>query len=75
MAVLHAKGALDLNRDYVHESAATGSLFRGRLVEKVKVGSIEAVVPEITGSAHITGVNHIITDPGDPLRHGFYTQV
>jgi len=75
MAVLHAKGALDLNRDYVHESAATGSLFRGRLVEKVKVGSIEAVVPEITGSAHITGVNHIITDSGDPLRHGFYTLV
>lgn len=72
MAVLHANGVLDLNKEYVHESAATGSLFRGRLVEKVKVGPIEAVVPEITGDAHITGVNHIIADPGDPLRHGFY---
>ena len=72
MAVLHAGGVLGLNREYVHESAATGGLFRGRLVEKVKVGSIEAVVPEITGRAHITGVNHIITDPDDPLRHGFY---
>ncbi len=72
MAVLHANGALDLNKEYVHESAPTGSLFRGRLVEKVKVGAIEAVVPEITGSAHITGVNHIVVDPGDPLRYGFY---
>ncbi len=72
MAVLHANGALDLNKEYVHESAPTGSLFHGRLVEKVKVGAIEAVVPEITGSAHITGVNHIVVDPGDPLRHGFY---
>lgn len=72
MAVLHAKGVLDLNKDYVHESAATGSLFCGRLVDKVNVGLIEAVVPEIRGSAHITGVNHIITDVGDPLRYGFY---
>ena len=72
MAVLHANGLLDLNKEYVHESAPTGSLFCGRLVEKVKVGAIEAVVTEITGSAHITGVNHIISDSGDPLRHGFY---
>ena len=72
MAMLHAKGMLDLNRDYVHESAATGSLFRGRLVKEVKVRLIDAVVLEITGSAHVTGVNHVIIDPDDPLRHGFY---
>jgi len=71
MAVLHAKGKLGLDEEHVHESATTGSLFRGRLVEEVKLGSFSAVVPEITGSAYITGINYIIIDPRDPLKHGF----
>lgn len=72
MAVLHAKGKLKLNEEYVHESGTTGSLFRSRLVEETKVGSIDAVVPEITGFAYITGINFIVIDPRDSLRHGFY---
>ncbi len=72
MAVLHAKGKLKLNEEYVHESGTTGSLFCSRLVEKTKVGSIDAVVPEITGFAYISGINHIIIDPRDSLGHGFY---
>jgi len=72
MAVLHAKGKLRLNEEYVHESGTTGSLFRGRLVEETKLGSIDAVVPEITGFAHISGINYIVMDPRDSLRHGFY---
>jgi proline racemase len=72
MAVLHAKGRLKLNEEYVHESGTTGSLFRSRLIEETKVGSIDAVVPEITGFAYITGVNHIVMDSRDPLTHGFY---
>ncbi|GAF92745.1 unnamed protein product, partial [marine sediment metagenome] len=51
MAVLHAKGKLKLNEEYVHESGTTGSLFGSRLVEETKVGPIDAVVPEITGFA------------------------
>jgi len=72
MAVLHAKGKLKLNEEYVHESGTTGSLFRSRLVEEVKLGSIDAVVPEITGFAYITGINYIVMDPRDSLTHGFY---
>ncbi len=72
MAVLYAKGKLKLNEEYVHESGTTGSLFRGRLVEETKVGSIDAVVPEITGNAYITGINFITIDPRDPLKYGFY---
>lgn len=74
MAVLHAKGKLKLNEEYVHESGTTGSLFRSRLVEETKVGSIDAVVPEITGFAYITGINFIVMDPRDSLRHGFYIE-
>jgi len=74
MAVLHAKGKLKLNEEYVHESGTTGSLFRSRLIEETKVGSIDAVVPEITGFTHITGINFLIIDPRDSLRHGFYIE-
>ena len=71
MAVLHAKGELGIDQTYVHESGTTGSLFSSRLVEKVKVGSYDAVIPELTGFAYITGINQIIMDPRDSLRHGF----
>jgi proline racemase len=71
MAVLYVRGVLKLGQDYVHESATTGSLFSSRLVEATRVGSFDAVVPEITGNAHITGINHIMIDPRDPLTHGF----
>jgi len=72
MAALYARGKLKLNEEYVHESGTTGSLFRGRLVEETKVGATNAVVPEITGFAHITGINFIVVDPRDPLKYGFY---
>ena len=71
MALLNARGELGLDQEYVHESIV-GTLFRGRLAETAKVGSIDAVVPEITGSAHISGVNYILFDPQDPVGYGFH---
>jgi len=66
MAVLFAKNKLSLNEDFVNESI-TGTIFRGRLIGKTKVGKYPAVIPEITGSACITGFNHIVLDPDDPF--------
>lgn len=66
MAVLFAKNKLGLNEEFVNESI-TGVVFRGRLLEETKVGEYQAVVPEVMGSAHVTGFNHIILDPDDPF--------
>jgi len=66
MAILFAKNKVGLNEDFVNESI-TGETFRGRLIDKTKVGKYPAVIPEITGSAYITGFNHIILDPDDPF--------
>jgi len=52
MAILHAKGKL--NEDFINESI-TGTMFRDRLVEGARVGEYKAVIPELTGSAYITG--------------------
>ena len=66
MAILFAKNKLGLNKDFINESI-TGTTFCGRLIEKTKVGDYPAVVPEVTGSAYITGFNHIVLDPDDPI--------
>jgi len=66
MAVLFARNKLGLNEDFVNEGI-TGTTFCGRLIEETRVGEYPAVVPEITGSAYITGFNHIILDPDDPF--------
>ncbi len=66
MAILFAKNKLGLNEDFVNESI-TGTTFQGRLIKKTKVGEYPAVVPEITGSAYITGFNHYVLDPDDPF--------
>lgn len=66
MAVLFAKNKLCLNEEFVNESI-TGAVFCGRLIEKTKVGEYPAVIPEITGSAYITGFNHIVLDSDDPF--------
>ena len=66
MATLYARNKLGLNENFMNESI-TGTAFQGRLIEEVKVGEYTAVVPEVTGSAYITGFNHIVVDPDDPL--------
>ena len=71
MAVLHAKGKLGLNEEFVHESII-GSLFYGKLIEETKVGPYPAVVPTITGSAYIMGIQQFVLDPRDPFPAGFH---
>ena len=70
VATLYAKGQLKLNEEFVHESI-TGSLFRAVATEKTKVGSCDAIIPEVTGSAHIIGISQLFIDPDDPLKDGF----
>jgi proline racemase len=70
LATLYAKGKLKLNEEFVHESII-GSIFRARVVEETRVGTLLAVVPEVTGRAHLIASNQFLIDPDDPHRHGF----
>ncbi len=70
-AALHyARGELRVGDSFVTESIL-GTCFECRIVETTRFGPYEAVVPEITGSAYITGRNELLIDPDDPLRRGF----
>jgi proline racemase len=70
MATLHARGELALGQEFVNESII-GSRFTGRLLEEVNVGSVPAVVPEVSGRAWITGMAQYLLDPTDPFPAGF----
>ena len=67
---LFAKGELGLNEPFVHESVI-GTQFRARIVEPAMVGPYKGGIPEVSGSAYVTGLLKLVIDPADPLRHGF----
>lgn len=69
LAVLHAKGALAEDEWYIAESVL-GTRFRARILSTQKLGGLVAVVPEIEGSAWITGLPTFVLDPDDPAVHG-----
>ena len=70
MAVLHATGRLGIGEDFRHEGIL-GTVFTGRLLETTTIGERAAVVPQITGSAWITGIADYVVDPTDPFPEGF----
>lgn len=70
IATLVAKGKLAMNTPFVYESILR-TKFIGKAIKKVKVKNYDAVIPQITGSAYITGFNQLVVDPKDPLRYGF----
>jgi len=70
MATLFAKGKLKEGQPFVYESII-GTMFKGRVVGTTKVGDFDAVIPEITGSAYITGFNTFVIDDDDPMKFGF----
>jgi len=70
-AALHyAKGEVRLNEPITIESIL-GSTMTVRAVEQTKFGAYDAVIPEVSGTAHFTGRNEFWFDPKDPLRNGF----
>lgn len=70
MTVIDAMGLVDDQRPFVQESII-GSTLSGRVAARTMVGEFPAIVPEIEGSAWITGEHTFILDPDDPIDEGF----
>jgi proline racemase len=70
MAIHHARGELNPGESMIIESII-GTTFRGSIVQTTKFGSYDAVIPEVEGTAYITGKSEFLLDPDDPLKHGF----
>jgi len=70
-AALHySRGEVGIGSPMVIESII-GTEFQVRIKEVTKFGPYSAVIPEVTGSASITGENKFYFDPDDPLKEGF----
>ena len=70
LAALYAHGQIGMNEPFVYESFI-GSKFTGIVKGETTVGNYKAIIPQITGSAYITGVATYVIDPDDPLKYGF----
>jgi proline racemase len=70
MAVLDAMGLLDDGRPFVQEGLV-GTTFSGRVTGRTQVGEYAAIVPEILGSAWITGEHTFVIHDDDPFRQGY----
>ena len=70
MAALFSKGKLAKDEFFVYESIIN-TKFTGKILETYEKNNIKYVIPQITASAYITGVNQLLVDPTDPLKYGF----
>lgn len=70
LAIHHARGELALNEMMTVESIIA-TAFSGRVVETTTVGDLAAIIPEVSGTAYITGKHEFLIDPNDPLASGF----
>jgi len=70
IAIEKARNAIDMN-EFITIESITGSTFIGSLVREEKFGPFKAVIPQVEGTAFVTGANTFLIDPKDPMRNGF----
>ncbi|MGH2644205.1 MAG: 4-hydroxyproline epimerase, partial [Chitinophagaceae bacterium] len=71
MAQWYAKGKLEKEQEFIHESFI-GSKFIGRIEEETMIDNKPAIIPSIEGWARIYGYNTITVDEeDDPYALGF----
>ena len=70
MAVLRARGALDVGETFIGRSIL-GSRFECRIEAEVTVKDTPAIVPSISGGAWITGIHQHLLEPTDPWPTGY----
>jgi proline racemase len=70
MAVLKAMGLLAENAAFVNEGLI-GTLLKGRVTGSAAAGEHDAILPEIEGTAFITGEHAFIVEDDDPQGAGF----
>ncbi len=70
LAYLYKNSKISLGEEFVYESI-TGSMFRGIVTKETEVDGRKAIIPQITGSAYVTGLNQLMLSSHDPQRYGF----
>ena len=72
LALHHAKGEITDGQEIIVESIlGSASTFHGKVVGRTKVGPYDAIVPEVSGKAYITGYHEFVIDKRDELGKGY----
>ena len=71
MAIHFGRNEIELSEKMKIQSI-TGSVFEGSVVKEIEYGGYQAVIPQVKGTAHITGEHQFIIDPKDPMKTGFF---
>ena len=67
LALLAARGEGD---ELVNESVLD-TRFTARVLERTRIGDLEAIVPAVSGRVWVTGFHQLVRAAGDPLAGGF----
>jgi len=76
LALLHKRGQLDVGETFINEGLL-GTTFDARIVKELEIEDpntnrrLPAIVPEVRGTAHITGMHKFVLTPEDPFQEGF----
>src|SRR5690606_11002872 len=70
LATMYAKNEIGVGEIFVHESIV-GSIFKARILETTKIKDLDAVIPEVTGSAWVMGMHRFFYNEKDPLKEGY----
>ena len=74
MALFHQRGLMRVGATFVSRGLL-GLDFIGRIAGETRVEGRPAILPEITGTAYLTGTSQLLFDPADPVRAGFLLDV
>lgn len=70
LAILNEKNEIKPGVD-IRINSIINTSFTGKIARLTQVKNQKAIIPEVTGSAYITGVHEFLIDPDDPLNKGF----
>lgn len=70
LAIHHARNEIEIGEPIVIESIV-GSKFTGRVFSETIFGKYKAIIPEVEGTAFITGQHEFLFDPKDEFPEGF----
>ena len=70
LALQYARSEIGLRETHTIESII-GTRFAGQVLEETTFDGRDAIVPEVEGTAHVTGSHTFWIDPADPLSEGF----
>jgi proline racemase len=70
MALFHHRGGMAVG-DTLVSQGLLGLAFTGRIAGETRAHGLTAILPEVTGTAWITGFGQVLFDPDDPLAAGY----